>query len=101
MDDEKALKIHKRIFAFIEKNKKKYSKKIKTDLYTIYEYEDHYEFFPNKKTINIKDTIKELFGENKLTAIKIDGYERTNIDSLEEDFKRAKTIKIRIEKPNQ
>ena len=98
LENDHVEKIRKRLFAFVEKNKKKYIKKTITKDYTIYETTNYYEMYINNNKANILEIQKKLFPTNKITEIKIDGHKRKNIEKLEEDFKNSKSIKIKIEK---
>lgn len=91
-------KIGKQIEAFIHKNSIKYIKKIKTEDYTIEEYEKYFLLYINNKKIDIEQTCQELFKGKKIINIEIDGFNRKKIEKLREDFKYAKRIKIKIEK---
>ena len=65
----------------------------------IYEYEDHFIWYVNKKN-DIEKFYINTFSKKKIIEIKIDENIRsiTDIKKLEEDIKMGKEIKITISK---
>lgn len=96
---EEIEEIHKRLYAFVNSNKKEYIKKIDGGDYTIYEYKKNYTMFINNKNIDVKKIINNLFPNKKIISFYIDNHLRKNIDKIvKDDIKLAKYIKINIEK---
>jgi hypothetical protein len=96
--NESKNKIAKQVQAFLNKNKINFLKKIKTKDYTIEEYETFFKLYINNSKIDVASTCNYLFKGKKILSIEVDGYKRKNMETLQEDFKHAKKIKIEIEK---
>ena len=96
---ESLVKLNKQLFSFIQKNKKEYIKKKNINGNVIYEYEDHFIWYVNKKN-DIEKFYINTFSKKKIIEIKIDENIRsiTDIKKLEEDIKMGKEIKITISK---
>lgn len=99
LERDQLKKINLFLSAFVEKNKKKYIKKINGKDWFVYEYENYYlwQIFNNKTDVlNIFDL---MFKDKKIETIYIDNIKR-NAHTLDihilEDMKLAEKIKIKI-----
>ena len=99
IDQDEKNTIIKKIDYFIDKNKKKYLNKKIIDKSIIYEYEDHYLWYPNDKKINLEKEYKNIFYNKTIMDIKVDQQKRTKLDKITtEDIKYSNIIRIKIKK---
>ena len=92
-------KINSQLYAFIEKNKKKYVTKIVNKKWSMYEYDDEYIWFINNNKIDIEKEYLALFGDKKILSLHIDGHLRKNLSKItKDDYKLSNRIKFVIKK---
>jgi hypothetical protein len=94
-------KVNSILFAFLEKNKKKYLNKTTTSEWAVYEYDSHYLWYITDKKIKIVDTYNFLFKNKTIESIYIDGIKRSYLDFNENclnDILYANKVKIKIYK---
>lgn len=91
--------INKKLYNFINYNKKKYLNKIKNDNWVIYEYEEHYEWWVNNNNFDIDKERAKLFGSNEILSIKIDNTIWKNVNNVKKvDIAKGKKILYVIKK---
>lgn len=96
LNETELKKTYWRVKNFKDFNKKKYIKKIIHPFSTVYEFENHYEWFVNDKKISLEEERLRLFQNYEIGSIYIDGILRKEYN--DEDIKHAEKIKIIINK---
>lgn len=98
LNDDIVKTIEKVIWGFLLRNEKQYIDKKDTIEYIVYEYRSYYSIYI-KKCDDINKLLKEKFPDKKIKSIVIDNVKWNNIINIStEDIKRAKTIKVDVEK---
>lgn len=99
LEEEDLNKYYWKIKNFKEFNKKKYIKKVLQSSSTIYEFEDHYEWYINDTKIDLEEERMRLFKSYEIKIIYIDGVLRKNYN--EDDILHAEKIKIILNKKDK
>lgn len=101
LSDDDLKKINSILYAFLEKNKKKFLNKINTPDWAIYEYDSYYLWYITNKKINISDSFNSLFKNKVIDTIYIDNIKRSYTKITENcclDILHSDKTKIKIKK---